>query len=280
VPIKGSPPHWSIEAFELYLTSKPNMSYKASFAQYYDLFYSNKDYQFECEFLHSEIRKHVKKAPADVSILELACGTGTHAAWIAQKGYQIIATDRSNDMLEIARNKTAQFQNAKVVQMDMQNFLEFDKKFDVVLCLFDSIGYLISNDSITSAFHNIQSVMSENGIFIMEFWNAGTMLKSFDPYREKIFEIGKTSVKRISKTNLDYYHQTAIVNFDVLEQTENSDHYKLVWHETHENRFFMIQEMNSLLKHGGLKALDYFDGFSEARADQNSWHVVSVCQKA
>lgn len=38
-------------------------------------------------------------------VLELGCGTGEDALWLAQRGVQVTATDASNEMLEVARRK-------------------------------------------------------------------------------------------------------------------------------------------------------------------------------
>jgi SAM-dependent methyltransferase len=38
-------------------------------------------------------------------ILEMNCGTGEDAAWLAQQGIRVLATDASSEMIEIARGK-------------------------------------------------------------------------------------------------------------------------------------------------------------------------------
>lgn len=45
--------------------------------------------------------------PAGSRVLELNCGTGEDAAWLARRGVAVVATDQSEAMLAIARPKTA-----------------------------------------------------------------------------------------------------------------------------------------------------------------------------
>jgi SAM-dependent methyltransferase len=255
------------------------MSYQSAFAGYYDLFYSGKNYQAESEYLHRIFSTTLKKKTEEISILEIACGTAGHASILAEYGYQIIATDISEDMLIEARKKTAHQQNVSVLQMDMNNFRVFTSKFDIILCLFDSIGYLLSNKAIIAALKNVSDNLKDDGLFIMEFWSAGAMLRSFEPHREKEFKTEKGTVKRTSDTTLDYINQMAIVQYNLFERLNNSTEFQLIREETHRNRFFMIQEMNCILDQAGLKAIDHFSGYSAERPDENSWHIISICQK-
>lgn len=41
-------------------------------------------------------------------ILELNCGTGADAIWLAKKGYHVLATDISTDMIKVAKAKASQ----------------------------------------------------------------------------------------------------------------------------------------------------------------------------
>ena len=254
------------------------MSYGTDFAKYYDIFYGQKEYKKECQFLDAVIRKNYSENVSGLSILELACGTGTHAFNLGGLGYNIVATDVSEQMLAKAREKTKSLPNIRVERMDMGEFKTFGKAFDVVLCLFDSLGYLLSNDAIVTALQNVKNSMNPNGIFIFEFWNAGAMLRSFDPVREKLFQVDGKSVKRISETRLDYMDQCAEVKYSLFEQ-DSLGNDTLISTEIHRNRFFLIQEMNALLHQAGLTCERFFSGFSfDGMPDENTWHVVAACK--
>jgi 2-polyprenyl-3-methyl-5-hydroxy-6-metoxy-1,4-benzoquinol methylase len=62
------------------------------YVAYYDLLYQDKDYAREAEFVHRLIQDEM---PGAVSILDLGCGTGTHAAIFAEMGYSVHGIDHS-----------------------------------------------------------------------------------------------------------------------------------------------------------------------------------------
>ena len=58
-----------------------------SSGDYYDLFYEDKDYQLEANYIHKKIQEYKLNA---YSILELGCGTGKHAINLTKFGYKIL----------------------------------------------------------------------------------------------------------------------------------------------------------------------------------------------
>ena len=78
-------------------------NYAGRYAELYDLFYADKAYADETRFVHDCIRQF--NSGSTHNILELACGTGKHAIEFEKLGYNVTATDRSPDMLEIARER-------------------------------------------------------------------------------------------------------------------------------------------------------------------------------
>jgi SAM-dependent methyltransferase len=258
------------------------MAYQKTFAKYYDVFYAGKNYQQECDFILSRIQKHFPDNNNSKKLLELACGTGNHSLILAQhKNLEITATDISSDMLKIAAEK-AQIRNlpVKFFPMNMIEFTTFENQFDIILCLFDSIGYAKTNGAIASIFLSVFQNLKADGIFIFEFWNAGAMLRSFDPVREKLFTHGGKTIKRVSNTSIDYFHQLAIVNYSILECDSKVDE-TVIFQETHTNRYFLAQEMKLFLSNAGFNKVEFFPGFqASGEVNEDTWHSVVVCQKS
>ena len=72
------------------------------FAQVYDLFMDNIDYEEWADYLEDRLKEYGVK---DGLVLELGCGTGSMTELLAEKGYDMIGVDNSEDMLEIAMEK-------------------------------------------------------------------------------------------------------------------------------------------------------------------------------
>ena len=78
-------------------------SFGPAYARAYDALYEGKDYESECDLLLDVLREADGR---DVHrILDLGCGTGSHALVLAERGLDVVGVDRSADMTEIARRK-------------------------------------------------------------------------------------------------------------------------------------------------------------------------------
>lgn len=71
--------------------------------------------------------------PSGLRTLDLGCGTGRHALWLAESGAVVTALDFSEGMLEIARSKP-HAQSVRFVQHDLHHPLPFvEGEFDLVV---------------------------------------------------------------------------------------------------------------------------------------------------
>lgn len=127
-------------------------------AKYYDLMMG--DRSLTIDRITSLIGKYNKKAK---SILEVACGTGELLESLKDK-YIVEGMDKSNDMLEIAKSK---FPAISFMHGDMTKFYS-DKKYDVVLCIFDSINHITEYEKWIDFFVVAKNSLNKNGILIFD----------------------------------------------------------------------------------------------------------------
>ncbi len=132
-------------------------------ADYYDALYSFKDYSGEADKLHQIIRKN--KRSSGTALLDVACGTGQHLFHLKQH-YLVEGLDLDPQMLAIARQRCAG------VVFHQGNMLDFDlgRMFDVVTCLFSSIGYVRNLNELKQAIKNMARHLSPGGVLIIEPW--------------------------------------------------------------------------------------------------------------
>jgi ubiquinone/menaquinone biosynthesis C-methylase UbiE len=132
-------------------------------AQYYDKIYSFKDYEAETQSLLALLREntHIEGG----LLLDVACGTGCHIEYL-KKHFEVEGLDISEDLLEMARQR-----NPEVVfhQGDMTDF-HLGRQFDVVTCLFSSIGYVKSADRLRRAIGCMASHLKPGGVLVIEPW--------------------------------------------------------------------------------------------------------------
>jgi ubiquinone/menaquinone biosynthesis C-methylase UbiE len=139
------------------------MSEYSKLAKIYDALYSFKNYEAEAKRLH-EIIAEKKTSPGN-SLLDVACGTGTHLSFLS-KHYAVEGLDLTSEMLEVARARHPQI---VFHQGDMRTF-DLGRRFDVVTCLFSSIGYLKSPLELREAAINMARHLQPGGVLIIEPW--------------------------------------------------------------------------------------------------------------
>jgi ubiquinone/menaquinone biosynthesis C-methylase UbiE len=129
----------------------------------YDALYAFKDYSDEADKLHQFIRKN--KQSSGETLLDVACGTGQHLFHL-KKHYQVEGLDLNPQMLVIARQRCA---GVTFHQGDMLDF-NLGRSFDVVTCLFSSIGYVKNVSELNQAIKNMAHHLSPGGVLIIEPW--------------------------------------------------------------------------------------------------------------
>lgn len=131
----------------------------------YDLIYGSfKDYPAEAARLAELIRAHNSGAR---TVLDVACGTAEHARLLtADHALHVDGLDLEPGFVRIAREKLP---GAKVHEADMAAF-DLPDRYDVVLCLFSSIGYLRSIDRVREALGCFHAHLAPGGIVIVEPW--------------------------------------------------------------------------------------------------------------
>src|SRR5437879_2033784 len=132
-------------------------------ANYYDEIYHFKNYQKEAEKIETLIQQH-KKSPGN-HLLDVACGTGNHIAYLKQH-YNVEGLDLSPEMLSIARRK-----HPDVVfhRGDMTSF-KLNTQFDVITCLFSAIGHVKTKIRMRKALRNMAGHLQPGGLMILEPW--------------------------------------------------------------------------------------------------------------
>lgn len=105
----------------------------------------------------------VKHHPAARTVLELACGTGSVLKQL-RPDFEVTGVDLSAAMLAVAAEKVPK---ARLVQGDMTE-VRLEERFDVVLCLYDSINHLLAFPRWEAVFDRAREHLSGRGIFVFD----------------------------------------------------------------------------------------------------------------
>jgi ubiquinone/menaquinone biosynthesis C-methylase UbiE len=132
-------------------------------ANYYDEIYHFKNYQKEAEKIEGLIQQH-KRSPGN-HLLDVACGTGNHIAFLKQH-YTVEGLDLSREMLRIASKK---YPGIVFHRGDMAS-LRLNTRFDIITCLFSAIGHVKTKDRMRRAIRSMANHLQTGGLMILEPW--------------------------------------------------------------------------------------------------------------
>jgi SAM-dependent methyltransferase len=137
----------------------------AEFAKFYDQVMGDRSP------LIDRVRGYIERyLPAAGSLLELGCGTGAVLAGLAP-GLRVAGVDLSPEMLATAaRNVGA----ASLVEADITTF-SLGTRFDVVICMFDTLNHLPTFDSWLKVFGQVHAHLAEGGLFVFDVNTVGRL---------------------------------------------------------------------------------------------------------
>jgi SAM-dependent methyltransferase len=195
-------------------------------ARYYDRLYSFKNYADEAAKIRDLIRR---EHPGAHSILDVACGTAEHA--------KLLSSDFAVDGMV----PKGSFHVADMRQFDL------GKKYDVVQCLFSSIGYLTKGDDVVRALECFARHLAPGGIVIVEPWITPENWKHTGP---SMLSVDQPDLKicRMNVNRLD--GNLTIIPFDYLIATDT-----VVEHvqEEHVLALYTVDEMLEFFQRASLK---------------------------
>lgn len=207
-------------------------------AAIYDAVYSFKDYDAEAARLRELIAARVPDAG---SLLDVACGTGKHLerlrAW-----YRVEGVDLDEELLAIARERLG---DVPLHSMDMTSF-ELGRRFDVVTCLFSSIGYVGTVERLHAALTAMARHLEPGGILVVEPWLSPEAWLTGTAH---LLTVDKPELK-IARMNVsDRGGRLAVMNFAYLVGTPAGvEHFT----ERHEAALFTDDEYRAAFGAAGL----------------------------
>jgi SAM-dependent methyltransferase len=139
-------------------------------AEIYDLLYEWKPYAAEALRIHELVEERLAGAG---SLLDVACGTGRHLEHL-RSWYTVEGLDAEPGLIEVARQRLP---DVTLHVGDMRDF-ELGRRFDIVTCLFSSIGYMHTPADLALALTTIGRHLSPGGLLLVEPWLSPA---AFDP---------------------------------------------------------------------------------------------------
>lgn len=255
-----------------------------SFARVYDMFMDNVPYEEWCDYITGLLKEY---GISNGLVLDLGCGTGSMTELLAARGFDMIGVDCSEDMLEIALEKRmASGRDILYLQQDMRD-LELYGTVRAVVCLCDSINYLMDVQDLETVFRLVNNYLDPGGIFIFD-------LNTEYKYRELLADRTIAENRDAGSFIWDnYYDEESRINeYDLalFIPVEEADAGKMgegagpdcetgaasgsgtsgeglyrKYQETHFQRAYTLDEIREALERAGMEFLTWYDGDGDGR---------------
>lgn len=235
--------------------------YSNSFSKYYDELMG--DYSSITNTTKKLLQKYTK--PHSM-LLELGCGTGNLLIEL-KDDYKLHGLDNSKGMLTIAKKKVPY---ASFFHSDMSSFM-LKNKFDVVVCIFDSINHLTNFTSWEKTFAHVAKHLNNEGVFIFDMNTIKRLekLAKFPPFVKKVND------NTLFCMTLKKEHNVYRGYFQVFEGL-NNENITYVNEIVDENSFEVDMVKKSLLKYFTIEEM--VDPYRK-KITQNTGRIFFVCKK-
>ncbi len=233
-----------------------------SFAKIYDKAMEGYDYPYVADF----IKRHIKKGS---EVLEMACGSGSLTK-LLEKEYELSSFDISEEMLKIAEEKVKGFKNFS--KQDMRSF-SYDKSFDAIICLCDSINYILKEDQLIEVFEGVKKHLKDGGLFIFD---VNTIYNFEENFSDEIFYEDGDDYFYVwdnfydSEKTLNYYSL-------IIFRKEESGYEKS--YEEHVERAYDIDSLKEILLKNKFKKIEIKDSYTDLPYKKYTERAVFICQK-
>jgi SAM-dependent methyltransferase len=211
-------------------------------AEYYDLIYSAlRDYDRETAGVAAWLRRcH----PRCRTVLDAACGTGEHARRLAAAGFDVDGFDLNATFVAVAQ---AKHPDGRFFVGDMRDF-HVERRYDAVVCLFSSIGYLLTLDRVEWALRGFREHLAPGGVVIVEPWFPPGALSTTRMFNVA-GEANGVRVERRAWNEVDGRVSRLHFDYDITDRT-GTRHAA----EVHELGLFTAAEMLDAFTRAGLEA--------------------------
>ena len=242
-----------------------------SFARVYDTFMDNVPYEEWADYLEERLKEYGVK---DGLVLELGCGTGSMTELLAEKGYDMIGVDNSEDMLEIAMEK--RIESGHDILYLLQNMQEFELYGTVkaVVSVCDSVNYITEKAELEEVFRLVNNYLDPQGIFIFDF---NTEYKYREILGNQVIAEDREECSFIWE---NYYDHTSMINeYELTLFVQEEDDLYRKYQESHFQKAYTLQDIRSMIEASGLKFVTAYDAYTQKAPMHNSERITVIARE-
>lgn len=249
--------------------------YTTEFALVYDILMDHIPYADWADYINKLL---IQSGIENGLVLELACGTGNMTRRLADKGYDMIGVDTSEEMLSIAR-EMSEGRNDGILYLcqDMREF-ELYGTVAAIFCVCDSMNYMLTKEDLLKVFYLASNYLDPGGLLIFDMDTSYAY--------EEVLGDNTVAVNREEGSFIwenTFYPEEMVneVNLTIFipEAQQGGQVRYRKQEETHIRKAYSIDTVKRLIEEAGLDWVAAYDELSEEEPQPDSERVYIIAKE-
>ncbi len=199
--------------------------------------------------------------------LDVACGTGTLAIALAERGWRVTGLDRSAAMLDVARERVAEAGLEAAIDLEQADMRAIDAptlrlapSYQLITCTYDSLNYLLSEADLHLALAGMARRLAPGGYLLADY-NTRLALEAGWPRHQRLDLPG---YRQRERSRFDQASATRTI--EIAGFVADAGRWRRQFGETHRQRAFPPAVLQAAFAAAGLTVEMVYDCFSSQPA--------------
>lgn len=250
------------------MVSKIQVSPYSTLAPIYDHVMLHVDYKKWASYIIKIIHKFAKHSR---TILDVSCGTGSCCYHLKKSGFYVVGMDAAFPMVQQAHLKYRNL-NIPFLCADMQ-YPALRPGFDVIISLYDSMNYLLSEQSWNICLDHLYVLLNRHGLLIFDVSTVHNSKTDFSQYVQKE-ELNRGSYKRSS-----WFDTQTLIQTNQFEISYNDTPQK-IFCETHQQKIRYLDDIKHMVSNSAFEYVNAFKDFTFQPHSERCERVHFVLRKS
>ncbi len=208
------------------------------------------------------------------TVLDLACGTGTMACLLAERGYELIGVDFSPEMLAVAAEKALDVAGERPIFLcQAMEDLDLYGTVDACVCLLDSVNHVTEPDRLARALARVLLFLEPGGLFVFDV-HTPEHLRALDG---GLFLDETDEGYCVWRTEYDPAERICTYAMDVFRHVQDD-----LWSrdgEIHEEYAYTVEQLTELLQTTGFVDVRCYGDRTQAPPEDGADRVFFTARK-
>lgn len=248
------------------------MASYGDFAYYYDMLTENVDYDKRCEYICDLLAEN---GVSEGILLDLACGTGTLSLMFAEKGYDVVGVDGSEEMLTQAQEKKMETGADVIFLCQRMEELDLFGTINAAVSTLDSINHVTDKETVKEIFRRVSLFMEDKGIFLFD---VNTPYKHKEILGDNTFIYDLDEVYCVWQNSTDDELLTTI-SLDLFEKDEDDEETYYRYSEEFSERAYDLDDIREWLEECKFEVTAVYEEMTKDSVKADTQRAVFVARK-